>query len=138
MEEKIITHQQFVDGYKAGKIIASIDKSKAGDFVLSNFADKHNKPAHLFWSWSGIVLAIPLPIMLIFINWRYSIIPFISGLIIVSAARKTAEQFVLKNMLENESFFEYVLSHEGARITDEQGNEIKSSFLEKMGRKFNG
>lgn len=137
MEEKIITHQQFVDGYKAGEIIASIDRSKAGDFVLSDLADKHNKPAHLFWSWGGIILAIPLPLILIFINWRYSVIPFILGLIIISASRKTADQFVLKNMLENESFFEYVLLHGGAKITDGQGNEIKSSFLEKMGEKPN-
>ena len=128
MEEKIITHQEFVAGYKTGKIIISIDKSKAGDFALSDFADKHNKPAHLFWSWSGIILAIPLSLIFIFINWRYSIASFILGLIIVSASRKTVGQFVLRNMLENESFFEYVLLHGGAKITDEQGNGIKSSF----------
>lgn len=137
MEEKIITHQEFVEGYKTGKIIVSIDKSKAGDFVLSDLADKHNKPAHLLGSWGGIILAIPLPIILIFINWRYSIISFILGLITVSVSRKTAGKFVLRNMLENESFFEYVLLHEGAKITDEQDNETKSSFLEKTSKKFN-
>ena len=124
MEEKIITYQQFIDGYKTGKIIVSIDKSKAGDFVLSDFADKHNKPAHLFWSWGGIVLTILLPIILFFINWHYSIISLIFGLIIVNASRKSAGQFVLQNMLENESFFEYVLLHRGAKITDGQGKEI--------------
>lgn len=138
MEEKLITHQEFVNGYEAGKINVSINKSKAGDFVLSDFADKHNKPAHLFWSWSGILLTIPLPIILIFINWHYSIISFILGLIIVSASRKSASQFVLQNILGDESFFEYVLLHGGAKITDEQDNELKCSFLEKMSKKFGG
>jgi len=26
-----------------------------GAFVMSEFADKHNKPAHLFWTWLGRV-----------------------------------------------------------------------------------
>lgn len=136
MEEKAITHQEFVGGYKAGRITVSINKSRAGDFVLSDFANKHNKSKHLFWSWSGIILALPLPIILIFINWYYSIISFILGLIMVGASRKRAGQFVLRNMLENESFFEYVLLHGGAKITDGQGNAIKSSFLEKSSKKF--
>jgi len=137
MKERIITHQEFINDYNRGKIIVSIDKNKTGNFVLSDFADKYNKPAHLFWSRGGIILTILLPIVLIFINWHYSIIFFIFGLIVINASRESANQFVIGNMLKNESFFEYVLLHRGAILTDEQGNGIKSSFLEKMNKKFN-
>jgi len=132
MGKRTITHQEFVEGYKAGKFIVLINKNRAGDFVLSDFADKHNKPAHLFWSWCGIILIIIVPIILLFINWHYSIISFIVGIIIIGASRKSVADFVLRNMLENESFWEYVLLHKGATIKDEEGNEVASVFLDKM------
>jgi hypothetical protein len=79
-----------------------INKNKAGNFVLSNYANKNNKPAHLFWSWSAIILVFIIPIILIFISWKYSILSIIIGLIINSAVRKSAEQFVLQDMLDIE------------------------------------
>jgi len=136
MEEKQLHTRKFVEGYRTEKFIVLIDKNRAGDFVLSDFADKHSKPAHLFWSWCGIILAIPLPIIFIFINWRYSIISFIAGIIIVEGSRKSATDFVLRNMLENESFWEYILLHKGAMIRDREGNEITSDFLSEMSKKF--
>jgi hypothetical protein len=134
--EKTITHQEFIKGYKAGEFTVLIDKNRAGDFVLSDFADKHNKPAHLFWSWGGIILTIPLPVIFLFINWHYSIISFIVGIIIVAASRRSAADFVLRNMLENESFWEYVILHKGATIKDKEGNELTSTFLSGMSKKF--
>jgi hypothetical protein len=122
--EKTITHQEFIDGYKAGKFNVLVNKNKAGNFVLSNFADQHNKPAHLFWSWGGILLSFPLPIIFIFINWKFSVLFFIVGLIIISTSRKTASQFVLQNMIEDAIFFDYVLLHGGAKIVDEKGNDV--------------
>lgn len=50
MSKKIIGYQQFLEGYKTGEFTVLVDKSKAGDFVVSEFADKHNKLAHLFWT----------------------------------------------------------------------------------------
>jgi len=129
---KTLTHQQFIEQYKLGEITVLVNKNRAGDFVLSKFADKYNKPAHLFWTWLGIVSAIPLTIVLLFFYWPYAIISFIAGIIINNASRETAGQFVLQNMIESEEFWHYVLLHKGAKIIDKNNNEITSAFLYKM------
>lgn len=138
MKEKIkplnvryLTHNEFVSDYKLGKLTVFIDKSKAGDFVLSPFADKHNKLAHLFWSWLGIILMIPLPIALLFLtSWIHALGSFILGLTISTAARRSAAEFVLQNMLEDENFWIYVLLHNGAKIMDKNNNKILSTQAE--------
>ena len=136
MNEKLITYQQFLEKYKKGEINVLVNKSKAGDFVMSKFGDKHNKPAHLFWTWLGILLVFPAPIILwIIFGWIYALGSFVLGLMINSAARKSAEQFVLQNMIESEDFWDYVLLHKGAVIQDIDGNEVKSKFLDRMSAK---
>jgi len=52
-----------------------------------------------------------------------------------SAARKSASQFVLQNMIESEDFWDYVLLHKGAIIQDKEGSEIGSEFLDRMSKK---
>jgi len=73
---KTISHQNFVNEYNAGKLQILVNEYKAGDLVLSPYADKHRKPAHLFWTWLGIILLAPVPIALLFtigiIPWLYS------------------------------------------------------------------
>jgi hypothetical protein len=130
-----ISHADFIEGYKSQKYFVYVDENKAGDFVLSDHANPHNKPAHNFWSWTGLILAIIAPIILLFINWPLAIISVILGFTIISAARKSACQFVIENMVEVEDFWNYVLLHQGARIVDKEGNNIKSSFLNKMENK---
>lgn len=133
MSKKPINHKQFIEGYNSGEFTVLVDKSRAGDFVMSQFADKHNRPAHLFWTWLGIILAFPLSIVLfIFSSWIHAIGSLILGLIVTSAARKSASQFVVQNMLENEDFWDYVVLHKGAKILDKDGNEIESEFLNRM------
>jgi hypothetical protein len=118
---KEITYQEFVNKYKTGEIGLTIDPNKAGDFILSKFANKHNKPAHLFWTWTGVIL-IPLSIFFIFIHWQYAIISFIAGALIINGARKSACQFVAENMVQDEKFWFYVLFHNGAIAKDKEGN----------------
>lgn len=137
MDKKLIDYQQFLQGYKTGEFAVLVNKSKAGDFVMSKFGDKHNKPAHLFFTWLGIILIVPLPIiLLIFYGWIHAVGSFIIGLMINSAARKSASQFVLQNMLETEDFWDYVLLHKGAIIQNKQGDEITSEFLDRMVKKY--
>jgi len=132
-----LTHEEFVEKYKAGNFTVHVNKWRAGDFVLSKFADKHNKPAYLFWTWAGIILTFPLPILLLFFtSWIHSLGSFILGLLINKAARESACQFVLQNMLEDENFWNYVLLHGGAKIKDKNNNEIYSAWLKKMREKY--
>lgn len=132
MSDKFITHRDFIEGYKKGELFVYVNKNKAGDFVLSKFAKKENKIAHSFWTWLGIILLVPLTIILLFVNWLYALVSFVAGLIIASAARKSAADFVLDNMIKSEDFWDYVLLHNGASITDKEGNQISSGFLKKM------
>jgi hypothetical protein len=127
-----ITHKEFIEGYAARKFSVLINKNKAGDFILSKLADKHNKPAYYFWSWLGIIMVLPASIGLFIISWKYSIFSFICGLFIITASKKSSTQFVLQNMIDDEDFFEYVLLHQGAKIIGEQGEEFKSQFITKM------
>lgn len=127
MDKKLIDYQQFLQGYKTGEFAVLVNSSKAGDFVMSKFDDKHSKPAHLFWTWLGILLIFPSPIIFwILLGWIYALGSFILGLMINKAARKSAVQFVLQNMIENEDFWDYILLHKGAIIQDKDGNEIVS------------
>ena len=120
----MISHNAFVKGYRAGEHLVYINKNKAGDFVMSKVADKHNKLAHIFWSWTGIILTFPLPIILLFFSCIYSIVSFVLGLMIVSSSRKSAEQFVMQNMIDDKNFWEYVLMYKGAKIENKNGEEI--------------
>lgn len=124
MNTKMISHDTFVKGCKTGEYLVYINKNKAGDFVMSKVADKHNKPAHIFWTWTGIILFLPLPIILLFFSWAYSTVSFVLGLMIVSSSRKSAEQFVMQNMLDDKNFWEYVLMYKGAKIENKNGEEI--------------
>jgi hypothetical protein len=125
-----INFKQFLEDYKAGKILVLVNKAKAGDFVMSEFADKNNKRAHQFWTWTGLLMLVPVAIfLLISKGWIYAVGSFILGLVINNAAKKSAEQFVLQNMIENENFWDYALLHKGAIMRDVQGNEITSDFL---------
>jgi hypothetical protein len=136
MNKKLINFQEFVAEYNSHKYTVLVDNAKAGDFVLSEFADKHNKPAHIIYSWLAIALLIPVPITLwILYGWIWAIASFLLGLLVKSAVKKTAVQFVMQNMLENEDFWEYVLLHKGAEIQDKEGNEIGSAFLNRMAKK---
>ncbi len=130
--QKSITHEEFAREYKAGNILVYVDPIKAGDFVLSDFAKPENKPAHLFWTWAGIILIVPLPIVLLFIKWPLAPLSFILGIVVHQAARKSAGQFVIQNMVENEDFWDYILMHKGAEMKDPQGNQIRSAFQDRM------
>jgi len=137
MSKRIINYQQFLKGYRTGEFSVLVNKQKAGDFVMSKFADKHNKPAHLFWTWLSIFLLFPASIIfLILFGWIYAVGSFILGLTIRSAAGKSASQFVLQNMLENEDFCGWVLMHKGAIIQDKEGNDISLDFVEELSRKY--
>lgn len=91
---------------------------------MSEFADRKYRPAHLFWTWLGII-SIPASVLFwIFYGWIVAIGCFIAGLVVLANARKSAAGFVLKNMVEDNQFFIYVLTHGGAVLVDKSGNKI--------------
>ena len=132
MSKRIIGYQQFQLGHKNHEFTVRVDGRNAGDFVMSPLGDMHNKPAHLFWTWLGIVMVFPLPIILwIFKGWIFAAGSFTFGLAVNREALKSAGQFVVQNMLEDETFCSYVLFHKGAIIQDKEGNEITFEAVQK-------
>lgn len=122
MAEKEITYEEFLDGYKNKKITLHISRGMADYLILSKVANKYNKSAYLFWDWIGTILLIPLPIILIFINWPYSIISVIWGILIKVGANKSLYEFISQNMLDDKAFWAYVLFQKGAIIKDGENN----------------
>jgi hypothetical protein len=134
---KTIDHKTFVELYKRDNIDVWVNKSKAGDFVLSKFANKYNKPAYLFWKWTGRLLVFPLPLIFwIVFGWIHAVGSLVLGLMIESANQRSAEQFVLQNMLEDENFWNWVMLHNGAIIKDKEGNKITSIKAEELARNY--
>lgn len=111
-----INYQNFLEDYKNNKITVLVDKTKAGRFIISQLANKRFKPAHYFWTWVAFLLIFILPIVLLFEFWFYSIVSLVAGIWIYGAAKTSASQFVLENMLEDEKFFEFVMENNGAII----------------------
>ncbi len=122
-KERVLDHKEFVDGYKHNRLLVYVNKSRAGSFVLSPLADKHNKPAHIFWAGAGVLLVFPIPLILLFINWIYSVGSIAVGLMVIKATRKSATEFVLQNMIEDEKFWNYVVRQGGVVIQDDEGNK---------------
>jgi len=125
-------HSDFVKRFIDKDIRVYIDSIKSGDLVLSRFANKYNKPAHLFWSWIAIMLVLIAPIVLwLLFSWFWAIISFILGLFVASANMKSSNQFVIENMLEDEIFYDYVMYQKKVkvRILDKDGNLVEQSGI---------
>ena len=118
------SHKELVELYKKGELAIGVNKQKAGDFVLSKFADPHNKPAHLFWSWTGVIL-FPVALVVLFTGRIWQAVGlFFLGSMVLSSSRKTAEEFVLQNMLEDPQFCDYAILWGGAVVTKSSGDHV--------------
>jgi hypothetical protein len=135
-EIRAISHDQFVQMYRSGELYVKVNGSKAGDLVMSEFGAKPYCLAHSFWTWTSIVMLIPLPIALLFVKWYLAVACFLIGAVVYQAARKSAREFVLSNMLERVDFWDYALLHGGAKMYSADDCELSSEFLERMAKKF--
>lgn len=132
-DKSAFNFQQFLKGYEKGEFTVLVNKARAGDFVMCKYGNKYNKPAHLFWTWLGIIMVFSFPVVLwFFLEWKFSLACFALGLVICSAAQKSAGQFVLQNMLEDEFFCGFVLIKGGAIIRDKNGREVSLNGVDKV------
>ncbi len=129
MNTSSITYQEFLDGIKAKILHVGVDRYKAGKFVMSEFGDKYNKPAHVFWRLVAFTLIFVLPfILFIYKGWVYAIGSLLSGFMVNRASYSSAVDFVKSNMLENEEFCEYVIENNGAVVYDENMMSVQVIF----------
>src|SRR3989344_4652309 len=135
MERNTITHSGFVNQFREGKLSLYVVKSKAGNFIMSGYAYKGYKWVLRIFSWTGIILWLPLAIALFFVNWKLAILSFFTGMIIVGLSQNVAGSLAKQNMINNEDFWDYILLHGGAKIVDQNGNDLHSAFLHRMSSK---
>jgi hypothetical protein len=127
-----ITHEEFVEGFNSGKYEISVNKNKAANFVVSTLADKRNKPAHYFWSWTGILLTFLMPVIFLFYSYFYAFCSFVLGLLIIEGARKSDQQFIVENVLKDQNFWIYALHYGGIIVRNKDGKGVTSIELTEL------
>ena len=102
-----LTHQDFVELYKAGKLAVHIDQSAAMHVCDRDpRIDKSTKAAHHFWKNVGCLIPLLGIGSFFFIKWYWALAIIFFGVgVVFPALRKSAAQFVLKAALEDEMFF---------------------------------
>lgn len=109
---KELTHKEFSKLHKEGKIEVGVRKYESIKLALSPLASKYNKPAVRFWFYLAGLLFIILPIPLwIFKGFFYGLGSFVLGMMVYRANKESTAQFVINNMLEDEKFYNFVMSH---------------------------
>jgi len=121
---KQISYEEFLRGYKENKIIVKVNRMTAGKFIESEIAGKRFKPAHYFWTYASFFLIFIFPIILIFKFWFYSVLSILGGISLYSSTKKSAIEFVIENMLEDEKFWRFAVENKGAVLTDDKSNMI--------------
>lgn len=123
------SHAEFLREYRIGKMTVLVNRSRAGDFVLSEFGRPEYKLAHYFWTWLAILCVLGGLLLWVFYSWKIGVGLLFLGIMLNSSARKSAGQFVLGQMLDNEDFWTYVLLHGGAEIRDAENRRVTSDYL---------
>ena|SRR3989338_11085299 len=126
MEIIRLAHEEIVFLYKAARLNVYVNNASARRFVLGPYADPHNKPAEYLWSSAAFLLTFILPVpLLIFKGLIWAGGSLAIGLMVWSAERKSSNEFVLQNMMEDAKFMRFILFNKGAKITDLDGNPVE-------------
>lgn len=107
-----MTHKEFIDGYKSGKLDVLVNRSNALKTISNRYVPNNYYWVHTFWSWIWM-LSIPVGIIFLFFNIGVGIlilffISFLGG----KAVKKSAMQFMIDHALENEPFYNFMIKSE--------------------------
>lgn len=100
------SHADLVAGYRAGTARIHVDMSKA-----MHVCDRDKRlgggvrAAHHFWKNTGCLLPLVGITLFFFVKWYWAVGAIIAGLLVMSATRKSAAQFVQQHILEDEGFY---------------------------------
>ena len=110
MEKTIIPFEEFVDGYKAGKFSMRVNPAAISSLVRSPQMNKSRRLAYKLYLYIAIGLFCSSA-YLIFLHWFYAVIAIFAGMIILSANKKSAIDFITERVIENEEFFHFCFSN---------------------------
>ena len=98
-----MTYEEYKEKRARGLLTMGVDTSVA--LRLVDYFPKRYQYAYIFWSWVWM-LSIPVAIFLtIFVTWTLGLVVFLVALVIFSALKKSAAEFVLEHADEHEEFF---------------------------------
>lgn len=107
LDPKKLTHTEFVEKYKAGEIVLTVDTNAAGYAfanILSEYAGKQaNYRTLLFGGFIAGLIAI------FFVGW-WSLIGFAVGFIGMRTSRSHTDQSVIEESLKNPDAYEVFAS----------------------------
>src|SRR3954466_10906796 len=101
-----MTHEEFVQKYRAGLIQAEVDQTLARRLLEnSDLLPKRYRAAHYFWAWVWF-LSFPLAaVCFIWVRWWVGLVVLLLALVLPRAIKKSAAGFVLEHALEDEKFY---------------------------------
>lgn len=106
----IMSHKEFVEKYKTGKIIVSIHRSLSISLAGEGHLPKRYFLATNIWSLI-VVLSILAGIVLLFIRIYIGILLLLFSFFGWRAIKQSAMEFVLEYALENENFYNFAVDN---------------------------
>jgi hypothetical protein len=114
-----MTHDEFVSGYRAGKLTAHVNRSLAMHVCdRKDLMPGSQRFAHQFWKGIDCLLPIIGLILLFFLPWWIGAIMIVAGFISMPILQKTAAGFVLDHALEDEAFFNAIQQADVLRVSN--------------------
>lgn len=113
-----MTHEEFVQAYRTGKIAARVNRSLALQLMGTTAMAKRYRAAHLFWSWVWF-LSVPAAIAcMIWVRWWIGLIVLITGFALPKAIKQSAAQFVIEQALDDEQFYNLAIESKVLMISE--------------------
>jgi hypothetical protein len=105
-ESDLMDFSEFVSGYRAGTVVAHVDRSRAMRVCGNSPAlPRRYRTTHLIWKNVSLFLVLGGLVSLLWVSWWAGLGAVVLGLVIAPAVQKSAAQFVLQYSLEDEAFF---------------------------------
>jgi len=110
MQKTIVTFDNFVEGYKLGKIGIVVNPRTISALMSSPQMNTSRRRAYKLYFYIMVISFYSI-FFLVFISWVYALAAFLWAIVIFSANKKSAISFTAERMLENEEFFHFCLSN---------------------------
>ncbi len=117
MKRAGITHSEFVEGYKSGKLQAHVDRSLALRLMDTTAVAKRYRAAHMFWSWIWLLSFPAAVVLFVWVKWWAGLLALLFVSILFKAVRESACQNVLEQALEDEDFYRYAVDLGALKIS---------------------
>jgi hypothetical protein len=111
-----MTHRDFVEGYRDGRVKVYVDKS-----MVLRIADSGGLPrqywfAHALWSWMSLLCMGTTIAAFIWWPWYWGVGFFMLTMGLAGAIRTTASDFVIDHAIKHAEFYDMLLRAQVLRV----------------------